>query len=78
MLVISRKVNETIEIRPQEGAGPATLDEVFAHGAIEISLIRVGTGRVQVAIHAPPELKIWRCEGEGASTGRGRPPDTDP
>jgi sRNA-binding carbon storage regulator CsrA len=66
MLVVSRKVNETIEIRPQDGAGPITLAEVFANGAIEISLIRVGTARVKVAINAPPELKIWRREAEDA------------
>ena len=60
MLILSRKVNESIEIRPQAGAELVTLAEAFAHGAIQISLVRVGTGRIKVAIDAPPELRIWR------------------
>lgn len=68
MLIVSRKINETIEIRPHDDAGHATLAEVFSGGPIQISLIRVGTGRVKVAIDAPRELKIWRCANKSASS----------
>lgn len=69
MLVVSRKPNEAIEIRPTEGAGCATLEQVFGQGGITISLVRVGNTRVRVAIDAPPQLKIWRRDAVAAEAG---------
>lgn len=60
MLVVSRKVDETIEIRPREGANGGKLEEVFARGPIRIQLVRLGRGRVKIGVDAPPELEIWR------------------
>lgn len=60
MLVLSRKVDETIEIRPREAASAETLAQVFAQGGIRIRLVRIGPTRVQVAIEAPDELEIRR------------------
>ena len=61
MLVVSRKQNEVIEIRPDDETSQVTLAEAFSGGAILISLVRLGPTRAKVAIEAPPELKIRRC-----------------
>ena len=66
MLVLSRKVDETIEIRPREGAGAETLADVFAQGGIKIRVVRISSSRVQVAIEAPYELEIRRGAAAGA------------
>ena len=60
MLVLSRKIDETIEIRPRETAGGQTLAEVFAQGGIRVRLVRISPTRVQLAIEAPHELEIRR------------------
>lgn len=69
MLVIKRKIDESITIRPRDGADASqTIDELFAAGAIEIRLLDVGGNKVTIAIEAPPELKIWRGhEGDGGA-----------
>jgi sRNA-binding carbon storage regulator CsrA len=63
MLIITRRVDETIEIRAAEGAENVPLGAVFAKGAIQIGLVSVSGNRARLAIDAPPELKIWRCGG---------------
>ena len=60
MLVLSRKMNESIEIHPADGLDDTPLRELFADGGIEIKLIRIDRNRVRVAIDAPPAFRIWR------------------
>lgn len=62
MLIVSRKINEVIEITPDESSGPSTLSQIFADQRIRIELVKIGPSRVKVAIEAPPELKILRKE----------------
>jgi sRNA-binding carbon storage regulator CsrA len=61
MLVVSRKEQESIRIEPVEGLDPSmTLREAFAHGAILVKLVHVGSKRVRLAIEAPPPLRVRR------------------
>ena len=61
MLVVSRKEQESIRIEPVEGLDPSmTLREAFAHGAILVKLVHVGSKRVRLAIEAPPPLRVTR------------------
>jgi sRNA-binding carbon storage regulator CsrA len=63
VLVVSRKENESIRIEPVEGIDPnLTLGEVFAQGAIVLTLTHVGPRRVRIVIEAPSALKILRGE----------------
>ena len=61
VLIIRRKAGEIITIKPLEGLDTSqTINELFASGAIEIKLLKVGRNQVKVAITTPPQLKIWR------------------
>ena len=62
MLVLTRRLNETIEIRPVPGTEDMTLGQVFTNGSIQISLVAFDQGRARFAIDAPPELQIWRLD----------------
>jgi sRNA-binding carbon storage regulator CsrA len=63
MLVVSRRADETIEINLAEGAdGTLTLNDLFAKGAIEITLLGGNGRRVKMGIEAPPELSIRRVD----------------
>ena len=66
MLIVSRKENEVIEIRPDENCAEKTLGEAFADGTIQISFLGWGNKRVKVAIDAPREMKIRRGEPTSA------------
>ncbi len=61
MLVLSRRADESIVIQPAEGADiRMTLEELFANGPIQITLLG-GTGkRVKMGINAPTQLAIRR------------------
>jgi len=61
MLVLSRRADESILIQPAEGTDvKMTLQELFANGPIQITLLG-GTGRrVKVGIDAPEQLAIRR------------------
>ena len=61
MLVLSRRADESIVIQPAEGTDVTmTLQELFANGPIQITLLG-GTGRrVKVGIDAPEQLAIRR------------------
>jgi len=61
MLVLSRRVDESIVIQPADGTdGKMTLAELFANGPIQITLLG-GTGRrVKMGIEAPEQLAIRR------------------
>jgi sRNA-binding carbon storage regulator CsrA len=73
MLIVSRKANEVITIEPAHPLDSTALSKVFEHGAIEIKLVQIGGSRVRIAIHAPPELKIWR----GPRTAAEHAPERD-
>ena len=61
MLVVSRRADETIEIKLADGAdGTLTLNDLFAKGPIEITLLGGNGRRVKMGIAAPPELCIRR------------------
>ncbi len=81
MLIIKRRIDESITIRPRDGTDASqTIDELFAAGVIEIKLLDVGSNKVTIAIDAPPELKIWRGH-EGGERSRVSPsssPSTPP
>jgi sRNA-binding carbon storage regulator CsrA len=63
MLVVSRRADETIEIKLADGAdGTLTLNDLFAKGSIEITLLGGNGRRVKMGIEAPPELSIRRVE----------------
>jgi sRNA-binding carbon storage regulator CsrA len=61
MLVVSRRSDESIQIKLAEGAdGSLTLKDLFAKGPIEITLLGGNGRRVKMGIAAPPELCIRR------------------
>jgi sRNA-binding carbon storage regulator CsrA len=61
MLVVSRRSDEAILIQLAEGAdGTLTLNDLFAKGPIEITLLGGNGKRVKMGIAAPPELCIRR------------------
>ena len=65
MLVVSRRSDEAIQIRLAEGAdGTLTLNDLFAKGPIEITLLGGNGRRVKMGIAAPPELCIRRIDKE--------------
>jgi sRNA-binding carbon storage regulator CsrA len=61
MLVVSRRSDEAIVIKLADGAdGTLTLNDLFAKGPIEITLLGGNGRRVKMGIAAPPELCIRR------------------
>jgi sRNA-binding carbon storage regulator CsrA len=68
MLVVSRKADESILIKLADGAdGTRTLNDLFANGPIEITLLGGNGKRVKMGIAAPPELCIRRKDREGSA-----------
>lgn len=65
MLVVSRRSDEAIVIKLADGAnGNLTLNDLFAKGPIEITLLGGNGRRMKVGIAAPPELCIRRKDKE--------------
>ncbi len=61
MLVLSRRADESILIQPAEGADVSmTLEQLFANGPIQITLLGSTGRRVKVGIEAPQQLSIRR------------------
>ena len=61
MLVLSRRADESIVIQPAEGTDVTmTLQELFANGPIQITLLGGSGKRVKVGIDAPVHLAIRR------------------
>jgi sRNA-binding carbon storage regulator CsrA len=61
MLVVSRRSDESIQIKLADGVdGTLTLNDLFAKGPIEITLLGGNGRRVKMGIAAPPELSIRR------------------
>ena len=67
MLVVSRRADEAIQITLAEGVdGSLTVNDLFAKGPIEITLLGGNGRRVKMGIAAPPELSIVRVEKPAA------------
>jgi sRNA-binding carbon storage regulator CsrA len=65
MLVVSRRSDEAIVIQLADGAnGNLTLNDLFAKGPIEITLLGGNGRRVKMGIAAPPELCIRRKDNK--------------
>jgi sRNA-binding carbon storage regulator CsrA len=63
MLVVSRRADEAIQITLAEGVDRSlTVNDLFAKGPIEITLLGGNGRRVKMGIAAPPELCIVRVE----------------
>ena len=68
MLIVSRRDDESILIRPGDGIDPSmTLADLFATGPIEITIFSSGNNRVKMGVQAPNELSIWRKDGMAAA-----------
>lgn len=59
MLCLSRKVNEAIKIVTQDGT-------------ISVKVSRLGSGRVRLALDAPPSVVILRSEIQGKESSGGQ------
>lgn len=61
MLVVSRRDDESIEIRPGDGIDTSmTLADLFSAGPIEITIFSSNGNRVKMGVQAPEQLTIWR------------------
>lgn len=61
MLVVSRRSDESIQIKLADGVDDSlTIRDLFAKGPIEITLLGGNGRRVKMGIAAPPELCIRR------------------
>jgi sRNA-binding carbon storage regulator CsrA len=61
MLVLSRRADESIVITVAEGTDPQlTLQELFANGPIQITLLGGSGKRIKMGIEAPTQLAIRR------------------
>ncbi len=63
MLILARRLGESIKIQPAEGLPPETpIQALFADGLIEIVVIRLGSKEVKLGIGAHPDFVILRDE----------------
>jgi len=61
MLIVSRRDDESIEIKPGDDIDPKmTLADLFAAGPIEIRIFSSNGNRVKMGVQAPEQLSIWR------------------
>lgn len=61
MLIVSRRDDESIEIRPGDDIDPSmTLADLFRNGPIEITIFSSNGNRVKMGVQAPEQLCIWR------------------
>lgn len=61
MLIVSRRDDESILIRPCEGIDlKMTLADLFKSGPIEITIFSSNGNRVKMGVQAPEQLSIWR------------------
>ncbi len=61
MLVLSRRVTESISISPGDEIDPnMRVADLFANGAIEVTVLGCAGNRVKLGVAAPDTLAIWR------------------
>ena len=67
MLIVSRRDDESIEIKPGDDIDPhMTLADLFAAGPIEIRIFSSNGNRVKMGVQAPEQLSIWRKDTQAA------------
>lgn len=67
MLIVSRRDDESIEIRPNDDTDmQMTLADLFKTGPIEITVFSAAGNRVKMGVQAPTELTIWRKKASAA------------
>jgi len=64
LLVLTRRINESIVIFPKDIPENMTVAELFARGNIEIEVLGVQGGQIRLGFGAPKELAIFRTELE--------------
>lgn len=62
MLVLSRRKNESISIKPAIQAMDMTVSELFSAGPIILCVLSTGEYFARIGIEAPPKMKILREE----------------
>lgn len=63
MLVLTRRVGETVFLFPSDELDPDTpVSELFKNGPVEITLTRVNGNQARLGIVAPSEFTIAREE----------------
>ncbi len=63
MLIVSRRIAESLLIAPGDGVDPnMTLGDLFRSGPIEITIFNGGATRVKMGVQAPAELDIQRVD----------------
>ena len=63
MLTLTRKNQESIVIKPDQGIDPnMTVGELFANGPIKLVVHRIKSGSAAISISAPDQLKVVRSE----------------
>ena len=63
MLVLTRRVGESVLIYPSDTLDPdTTISQLFANGPIRLTLTRVNGSQARVGIAAPDSLTIAREE----------------
>lgn len=63
MLVLTRRVGETVFLFPSDELDPNTpISELFKNGPVEITLTRVNGNQARLGIVAPREFTIAREE----------------
>jgi sRNA-binding carbon storage regulator CsrA len=63
MLVLTRRVGESVFIYPSEDLNPDTpVSALFENGPIRVTLTRINGNQVRMGITAPPSLNIVREE----------------
>jgi sRNA-binding carbon storage regulator CsrA len=63
MLVLTRRIGETLLIDLSESVDPATpVGDLFADGPMEVAVLEVNGNQVRVGFEAPAELDIVRDE----------------
>ena len=63
MLVLSRRIEESLIVQPAEGIDPAmTVAELFQNGPVVLHVLATNGNQVRLGVEAPKELNIVRNE----------------
>jgi len=62
MLILSRKVGESILIYPEYLSKEMTVEEMFSNGELEVNIHSVQGRQVKLAFNAPDKIAIMRRE----------------
>ena len=63
MLVLSRRIEESLIVQPAEDIDPAmTVAELFQNGPVVLHVLATNGNQVRLGVEAPKELNIVRNE----------------